>query len=161
EWELLLQRRRPGKPPWTPASNTRSRSPRWMGKSVLTSTLSFASVAKPGQRRLPTDEPLGREHGRSLICLGPRSGEIGRPHEGELADTGGAVARDDVGVAPFHHARSEGVLELGRVDEQERGPRLLRLSGEEAQRRHETTVRHAGGRGEPAQLEEILVLDHR
>src|SRR5437016_9374245 len=62
-------------------------------------------------------EPPGREDGRSLDHLFAGVGETQRHEEGEFAHAGGAVARDDVGVAPGHDAVAETVPKLPGVDE--------------------------------------------
>src|SRR5262249_36768213 len=79
--------------------------------------------------------------------------------ERETASAGSAVPRNDVGVTPLHDPRTERVLELGRVNEECLRSGLFSLSGEEAEGRHETTVRHGPGRREPPQLEDVRVID--
>src|SRR5262249_28044145 len=85
--------------------------------------------------------------------------ETGGHQERELADAGRAVTRNDVGVAPLHHSRSEGMPELDRVDQEAAGPALFGLGREEAKSRHEAAVGHRGRRVEPLELQDVLLVD--
>src|SRR2546425_954261 len=111
---------------------------------------------KPADRLLAVHEPLRGENGRSFDRLLPRLRRSGGHYERELAHAGRAVARDDVGIPPFHDAAPELVAKLDGVDEEAARPRLLRLPGEQAQRGHETTIGHAHGRRQPSEFHDRL-----
>src|SRR5438445_13856732 len=74
-------------------------------------------LAKPTQRRVPVREPFGWKHGWPFRCLFAHVGEVGWHEEGEPPNARRPIARDDVGIAPLHHAWPETVAELERVDE--------------------------------------------
>src|SRR5262249_15701394 len=52
---------------------------------------------------------------------------------------------------------AEGVMELERIDHQERRPHLFRLESEQRQRRFEPSDGHGRGRGQPAQFQDTVV----
>src|SRR5438093_409459 len=107
---------------------------------------------QPIESLLSVDEPPGGKDRRPLDGFLPRVRETSRHHEGELAHTGGAVPRNDVGIAPLHHAGAELVPKLDGVDQEAQRSRPLGLPREEAQRRHEPAIAHARGGRQPAQL---------
>src|SRR5262245_25314248 len=82
-----------------------------------------------------------------------------RHEEGESSNTGGAVPRNDVGIAPRQNAIRETMMELDGVDEETPRPPLLRFPYEETERGHEPAVGHARGGRQPAQLQQAWMLD--
>src|SRR5262245_28097568 len=114
---------------------------------------------KPCERLLSIDEPLRGKDGGPLDSFRTGPGIAQGHEEREPADASGAVPRNDVGVTPLHDPGTERVRELGRVNEEclRSGP--FGFSGEEAERRHETAVRHGPGRRQPLQFEDVRVID--
>src|SRR5258708_38772826 len=79
------------------------------------------SFRKPGSRK----DCRAFEHLLAARLHGVR--ETGRYVKGKFLRAGRAIARDDAIVSPLHHARTELMDELRRIDQQERRPYLLRL----------------------------------
>src|SRR5713101_6718187 len=90
-----------------------------------------SACPKPVKRVLSFREPGSRKDGRAFEdLLAPRLHgvrETGRYVKGKFLRAGRAIARDDAIVSPLHHARTELMAELHRIDQQERRPYLLRL----------------------------------
>jgi hypothetical protein len=114
----------------------------------------------PTERLLAIDEPLRWEDGRALNRFCTRLRKTCWHQECKLADTRRPIPRNNVRIAPLHDAGTERVSELSRVDEEALRAALLRFPDEEAERRHEATIRHGGRRSMPPKLEEILVVDN-
>src|ERR1700737_4501050 len=114
----------------------------------------------PAERLFAIDEPLRWEDGGALKRLCTRLRKTCWHQECELANTRRPVPRNDVRIAPLHDAGTERVSELSRVDEEALRAGLLRFPDEEAERRHEATIRHGRGRCMPPKLEQILVVDN-
>src|SRR5262245_45304990 len=78
--------------------------------------------------------------------------------EGKFPDARCAVTRHDEIVPPLHHTRAELVLELGSVDQQERGAKLLRLPRKQGQCCLETTIAHACCGRQPDEFQGVFAL---
>src|SRR5262245_51742780 len=76
--------------------------------------------------------------------------------ESKFLHAGSTVARHDEIVAPLHYFSPELVLELGGVDQQERGAKLLRFPREQGQRRLEGAVAHVCRGRLPDQLKGVF-----
>src|SRR5262245_2247451 len=100
---------------------------------------------KPCERLRSVDEPLRREDRRPLDRFRTGPGKLRGHEKREPANASRAVSRNDVGVAPLHDPGAERVHELGRVNEECLRSGSFCLSGKEAERRHETAVRHGPG----------------
>src|SRR5262249_51676452 len=130
----------------TPARRTRptrartARSTASSGRPSAPSASSRRSRPNPVERLAAIQEPLRRKHGRTLDRFDTGLRKAGGHQERELADTRCAVSRDDVCVAPLHHARSERMAKFDGVDEKTDRTALLGLRRKEAERRHETAV---------------------
>src|SRR6516165_9092397 len=117
------------------------------------------SLPKPAHGFLTIQEPLRGKDGGALDGLFPRIWESRRHDECEFSNAGSAISRNDMRVAPLHHAVPKSMPELECVDEQATRPGFLCLPDEEAERGHEATVRHAGRGCQPLQLQRVRVLN--
>src|SRR5262249_1840982 len=76
--------------------------------------------------------------------------------KGKFLGTGRAIARDDAIVSPLHHAGTELMAELRRIDQQERRPHALRFPRKQGKRRFERSVGHRAR--QPSQLQDPVRL---
>src|SRR6266436_6271664 len=126
-------------------------------------TTGRSAFPKPGKRVLSFREPGGRKDRRAFDDLlasrlhGVR--ETGRYVKGKFLRARGAIARDDAIVSPLHHARTELMTELRRIDQQERRPHPLRFPCKQGKGRFERPIGHCGR--QPPQLQDPvgLVMD--
>src|SRR5260370_37321708 len=83
-----------------------------------------SAFPKPVKHVLSFREPGGRKDRRAFDdLLAPRLHDVreaGRYVKGKFSRTGRAIARDDAIVSPLHHARTELMAKLGRIDQQDR-----------------------------------------
>src|SRR5215472_12290780 len=104
------------------------------------------------ERLWAVQKPPGRKYGWSFDRFFSGIREAGGHDEGEPANAGGAIAGNDVGVAPLHYTWTKLMPKLERVDEEPRRSGLLRFPDKEAERGHESAIGHGGCCREPVEL---------
>src|SRR5258708_7118712 len=119
-----------------------------------------SAFPKPGKRVLSFRKPGGRkDRGAFEDLLAPRLHgvrETGRYVKGKFLRARRAVARDDAIVSPLHHARTELMAELRRIDQQERRPHPPRFPCKQGKRCFERPIGHCGR--QPPQLQDPIRL---